>query len=105
MKLEPTMTFCFYLHTYEDYQKFEAFMKDGKLLFRDEWIFSSMDSKPAYMKQKSAPHFKKENFEDLEGMQFVPKNNWEQQQFEYQPNLSKKKNEQQEQEEDGFEII
>lgn len=64
-----------------------------------------MDSKPAYMKQKSAPHFKNEQFEDLEGKQFVTKNNWEQQQFEYKPNLSKKNSEQKEEEEDGFEII
>ena len=76
MKLEPTMTFCFYLRTHEDYRKFETFMEEGKLLYRDEWIFSSMDAKPAYMKQKSAPNFKTENFEELESI--VPKTNWEQ---------------------------
>lgn len=29
-KLEPTMTFCFYLRSHEDYRKFENFMVEGK---------------------------------------------------------------------------
>jgi hypothetical protein len=29
-KLEPTMTFCFYLRSHEDYRKFENFMEEGK---------------------------------------------------------------------------
>lgn len=76
-KLEPTMTFCFYLRTHEDYRKFELFMEQGKQQFMDEWIFSTMETKPSYMKkQKSSPNMKeKEGFDDLTGMEtFVPRN-------------------------------
>lgn len=45
------MTFCFYLRTYEDYRKFENFMKNGKQKFGENWIFSTMEQKPSYMKQ------------------------------------------------------
>lgn len=68
------MTFCFYLRNHEDYQKFERFMVQGKQRFMEEWIFSSMETKPAYMKkQKSSPQMKdKEVFEEV-GQEFFPK--------------------------------
>jgi hypothetical protein len=82
MKLEPTMTFCFYLRTHDDYRKFETFMEEGKAKFKDEWIFSCMDEKPAYMReQKSRVQDEKQEFESLEDMQFVPKNKFEANQF------------------------
>jgi len=33
-KLEPTMTFCFYLRTHEDYRKFENFMIEGRKIHK-----------------------------------------------------------------------
>lgn len=75
-KLEPTMTFCFYLRTFEDFRKFELFMEEGKVLYKDEWIFSSMEEKPAFMRrQKQQPETQMrpprdtfQTFEDLEDL-------------------------------------
>ena len=49
-------------------------MVQGKQRFMEEWIFSSMETKPAYMKkQKSSPQMKdKEVFEEV-GQEFFPK--------------------------------
>jgi len=48
------MTFCFYVRTHEEYKDFENFMEDGKKKFKDDWIFSSMETKPSYMRKYSA---------------------------------------------------
>jgi hypothetical protein len=89
MKLEPTMTFCFYIRSHEDYRKFENFMEEGKLKFKDDWIFSCMEQKPAYMKeQKLRAPVDRDEFESLEDMQFVPKNKFEAKTFMQTPNLA-----------------
>lgn len=89
MKLEPTMTFCFYIRSHEDYRKFENFMEEGKLKFKDDWIFSCMEQKPAYMKeQKLRAPVDRDEFESLEDMQFVPKNKFEAKNFMQTPNLA-----------------
>ena len=72
-KLDPTMTFCFYLRTHDDYRKFETFMEQGKKQFMDEWIFSCKEEKPNYMrKQKINPNQNAEKFEEFRPEEFTP---------------------------------
>ena len=105
-KLEPTMTFCFYLRSHEDYRKFESFMEEGKQKFKDDWIFSCMESKPAYMKQKkSQPEEDREEFDSLDGMQFVPRNKFELKAFETPSLVKTKSHPEPLSDDDEFEII
>ena len=49
-KIDPSMTFGFYLKDHKDYIKFEKFMEQSKRNFGEHWIFSHMETKPAYLK-------------------------------------------------------
>ena len=51
-KIDPSMTFGFYLQDHKDYIKFEKFMEQSKRNFGEQWIFSHMDTKPSYLKQE-----------------------------------------------------
>ena len=39
-KIEPTMTFAFYVRNYRDYLKLQRYMENGKKLFGESWLFS-----------------------------------------------------------------
>ena len=49
-KLDPTMTFGFYLSDYKDYQAFDNYMAFGKKNFGEGWLFSCMETKPNFLK-------------------------------------------------------
>ena len=49
-KIDPTMTFCFYIRNHTEYGKFKRFMQQKKELFGENWVFSQMESKPDYLK-------------------------------------------------------
>lgn len=45
-KLDTSLAFGFYLRSYEDFEKFQAFIYEGKSAFKDNWVFSVFDKKP-----------------------------------------------------------
>ena len=49
-KIDPSMTFGFYLRDHKDYIRFEKFMEEKKSFFGENWIFSQMETKPTYLK-------------------------------------------------------
>lgn len=49
-KIDPTMTFCFYIRDHRDFMKFQRFMYQKKDLYGEDWIFSHMETKPSYLK-------------------------------------------------------
>ena len=48
-KIDPSMTFGFYLRDHKEYVKFERFMEQSKRNFGEYWIFSTVESKPKFM--------------------------------------------------------
>ena len=62
-KIEPTMTFGFYLRSFKDYKKLKLHMDSGKKLFGDKWIFSCLEEKPDYL--RIIDRSNSEEFEDL----------------------------------------
>ena len=62
-KIEPTMTFAFYVRNYRDYLKFVKYMENGKKLHGENWLFSSQETKPDYLKANLRSD--SEEFEDL----------------------------------------
>ena len=56
-KIDPTMTFCFYIRDHREFSKFKRFMQQQKDFFQDNWIFSQMESKPDYLKQAYSDNF------------------------------------------------
>jgi hypothetical protein len=45
-KIDTSLAFGFYLRDYQDYKKFETFVKEGKMVYQENWIFSVFDEKP-----------------------------------------------------------
>ena len=65
-----------------------------------------MESKPAYMKQpKCRPNEDNEDFETLDGMQFVPRNKFEVKAFEKPSLIKSKSHSEPTSDDDEFEII
>ena len=54
-KIDPTMTFAFYLRDYSDFEKFKRFMENKRDFYKDNWIFSQYETKPAYLKEMYQP--------------------------------------------------
>ena len=50
-KIDPTMTFCFYIRNHSEFLKLKRFLSQQKQYFGENWIFSHMESKPDYLKQ------------------------------------------------------
>ena len=59
-KIDPSMTFGFYLKDHNDYAKFEKFMLQNKRMFGEHWIFSHMDTKPDYLKPEAVHEKRKQ---------------------------------------------
>lgn len=53
-KIDPTMTFAFYLRDYSDFEKFKRFMQNKREFYKENWIFSQYETKPAYLKQDNS---------------------------------------------------
>lgn len=51
-KLDPSLGFAFLLRKKSDFLRFKDFMLMGKRQHGKNWIFSSMETKPDYMKSK-----------------------------------------------------
>ena len=51
-KIDPTMTFCFYVRDHNDFNKLKRFLTHKKDFFREDWIFSQMETKPDYLKKR-----------------------------------------------------
>lgn len=54
-KIDPTMTFAFYLRDYNDFEKFKRYMSSKRDFYRDNWIFSLYDTKPAFLRETYDP--------------------------------------------------
>jgi len=55
-KIDPTMTFCFYIRNFADFVKMKRYLTQKKQFFQEDWIFSQMETKPDYLKKTySAP--------------------------------------------------
>ena len=49
-KIDPTMTFCFYIRDHNEFAKLKRFLQQQKEFFQENWIFSQMETKPEYLK-------------------------------------------------------
>ena len=49
-RLDPSMTFAFYLRSAEEFTQFKIWHDKQKTLFDDFWLFSALDSKPNFLK-------------------------------------------------------
>ena len=74
-KLDPALGFAFLLKRESDLKKFKEFMALGKKLYKSNWIFHTMASKPDFMKSKPIQKKKvklskpvDDSFEDIEDM-------------------------------------
>lgn len=47
-KIDTSLAFGFYLKDYIDFLKFQEFIKEGKLAYKENWLFSVFDSKPRF---------------------------------------------------------
>lgn len=47
-KIDTTLAFGFYLKDEEDFQRFQAFLEEGKFIYKDNWLFSHFELKPRH---------------------------------------------------------
>mmetsp|Transcript_25372 Transcript_25372/g.33928 ORF Transcript_25372/g.33928 Transcript_25372/m.33928 type:complete len:102 (+) Transcript_25372:891-1196(+) len=50
-RLDPTMTFGFYLQSHKDLSDFKLWQEQKRKAHGEFWLFSAMQSKPAFLKQ------------------------------------------------------
>ena len=48
-KLDTSLAFCFYLRNENDFVQFKEFLEQGKQVFRENWLFSTFESKQALL--------------------------------------------------------
>ena len=75
-KLDPSLGFAFLLRKPSDLIRFKEFMQLGKRIYKSNWIFHSMETKPAFMrtnrkkkKDKKKKPVLEHSFEDIEGFE------------------------------------
>ena len=51
-KLDPTLTFAFYLRTTDEFEQFKKWLTQMQRNFGEYWLFSSQNSKPNFMKSR-----------------------------------------------------
>jgi len=61
-KIDTSLAFCFYLKDYQDYLQFKGFMEEGRLTFKENWLFSIFESKPSFETFSSRESLKESNF-------------------------------------------
>jgi hypothetical protein len=45
-KIDTSLAFGFYLKDYHDFLRFQQFIQEGKMSYKDNWLFSVFDKKP-----------------------------------------------------------
>jgi len=45
-KIDTTLAFGFYLRDYQSYKEFQQFLEQGRMVHKDNWLFSHFESKP-----------------------------------------------------------
>lgn len=103
-KIDPTMTFCFYIRNYSEFAKFKRFMAQQKDFFQENWIFSQMETKPDYLKKSyDAPRQVYKGFG--EQADFVSRSEERMKQGEQQTAVGAETAGAEEQDDEGFDII
>ena len=45
-KIDTSLAFGFYLKDYFDFLRFQAFLEEGKMIYKENWLFSTFETKP-----------------------------------------------------------
>lgn len=45
-KIDTSLAFGFYLKDYQSFRDFQGFLEQGRLIHKENWLFSSFESKP-----------------------------------------------------------